>query len=154
MMLDVVTIVKEEPVVAGAVVTGRSPRMFVMAVQPAQSEAEQKCGEVGFEKETSAEGSECAPNECDGRYFQRQLSCHAQAPWIAAVMRQMPLLPKRLRNAGQRAEIDREASVCSSAAKERKVDEIVSDRVGSPPDSESDHPEKRGNQENDAVRKR
>src|SRR5262245_23107548 len=66
-------------------------------------------------------------------------------------MSQMPRAPERLRKTEQHTEVNGKDFVAGSRTKERRVDEIVRNRVGIPPLTERDQPNRRSHQKKNAM---
>ena len=139
-VLDVVAVVEEQQVVQQAVVADRAAGVLVVAVQPAQAQAQRR-SRAGRPSGRSAvcQASQRTPTgPAPAATSTRSCRSRRQPPGDAGVVGQVPAAPDRLRDAEQHAQVEGEQRVQRPRAEERPVDEVVGDGVGVPPQPHGD----------------
>src|SRR6266567_962067 len=155
-MLDVIPIVEQQEVIQPAVVTDRTSRVFVVALQMTKPEPDEKTRQVnGHHKAWSKDEQRSPQSDRCAKVERRELQVMPLAPPLdRKMMRQVPRSPERLWKAKQKREVAREAGVQRSRPEKRPVDELVRDRVRVPPQPNGNQRDRRPDQEHSTMRQR
>src|SRR6266516_4619811 len=152
-VFNMISVVKEEQIVEPAVVARRSVFVLKVSLQLAQGEANEPARQVNGQKKFRCARQQPAPERKNQAGFPRKLPRPAPAPAPVAVMREMAVAPKSLRNSQHQTLQARENRVQSPGPEKGPMNEIMRDGVGVPPKADGDERDRRELDQGQSVRK-